>query len=135
MAIWKADEDVRETGALPVPKPLRDSHAAASRAIGAGKGYEYPHVHGGWVEQQYLPDELRDRRYYEPVTGREEELGRALEARRAAATSRSSEASAGAARPSGTETGSAASRTPTTQARSKPEPQSKKGDRKGRVEP
>ena len=104
MAIWRADEDVREMGVLPVPTPLRDSHAAASRAIGAGKGYEYPHAHGGWVEQQYLPDELKDRRYYEPITGREEELGRALEARRAAA------------------------------ARSA-EPQSERGDRKGRVEP
>jgi putative ATPase len=135
MAIWRADEDVKETGALPVPKPLRDSHAAASRAIGAGKGYEYPHAHGGWVEQQYLPDELRDRRYYEPVTGREEELGRALEARRAAASSRNSEDSAGAARPSDTETGSAASPSPATRARSQTEPQSKKGDRKGRVEP
>src|SRR5918992_4144721 len=110
MAIWRADEDVKETGALPVPKPLRDSHAAASRSIGAGKGYEYPHAHGGWVAQQYLPDELRDRRYYEPITGREEELGRALEARRAAARSRGSEPSASSA-PSGTSETSASSKT------------------------
>jgi putative ATPase len=139
MAIWRADEDVREMGALPVPKPLRDSHAAASRVIGAGKGYEYPHAHGGWVEQQYLPDELRDRRYYEPVTGREEELGRALEARRAAAPSRSSEPPARGvpSNPSDTEAASAASPTPETRARSRsePGPQSKKADRKGRVEP
>jgi putative ATPase len=127
MAIWRADEDVKETGALPVPKPLRDSHAAASRSIGAGKGYEYPHAHGGWVEQQYLPDELRHRRYYEPVTGREEELGRALEARRSAARSRGSEPTASSA-PSGTSETSASSKTHATQ-------KSRKGDRKGRVEP
>jgi putative ATPase len=76
-AIWAAREDVQATGPLPVPKHLRDSHASASRAIGAGRGYKYPHDHGGYVEQQYLPDELADRRYYEPVRGREAELDRA----------------------------------------------------------
>ena len=36
-------------------------------SIGHGAGYEYPHDHdGGWVAQQYLPDELTDRRWYRP---------------------------------------------------------------------
>ena len=81
MAIWRADEDL-ERGPLPVPKHLRDSHAAASKAIGAGRGYEYPHAHGGWVAQDYLPDELVERRYFEPITGVELELAEALEAKR-----------------------------------------------------
>ena len=28
--------------------------------------YKYPHDYGGWVEQQYLPDRLKDRKYYKP---------------------------------------------------------------------
>ena len=65
---------MRSRGPLGVPKHLRDAHAVASRMIGAGKGYEYPHAHGGYVDQQYLPDELKDRRYFEPIRGREAEL-------------------------------------------------------------
>jgi putative ATPase len=65
LAIWRADDDVQASGPLPVPNHLRDAHAAASRMTGAGKGYKYPHDHGGEVEQQYLPDDLKDRRYYE----------------------------------------------------------------------
>jgi replication-associated recombination protein RarA len=34
------------------------------------------------VEQQYLPDELRDKRYYSPVTGREQKLAQDLEAKK-----------------------------------------------------
>ena len=81
LAIWAAEEDV-EKGPLPVPAHLRDSHAAASRAIGAGKGYESPHQHGGWVDQQYKPDDIAERVYYEPVTGVELELSRDLEAKK-----------------------------------------------------
>jgi putative ATPase len=81
LAIWAAEEDMAK-GPLPVPKHLRDSHASASRAIGAGKGYESPHAHGGWVEQRYLPDELGETRYYEPAAGVEKELASELEAKK-----------------------------------------------------
>ena len=76
LALWGAEEDVRASGPLRVPAHLRDSHSRASRSTGAGKGYLYPHDHGGWVEQQYLPEELRNRRYYKAITGREAELTR-----------------------------------------------------------
>ena len=62
-----------------MPAPIRDSHGAASRSTGSGKGYRYPHDFGGWVEQQYLPDEIVDRRYFEPIAGRELELSRRLD--------------------------------------------------------
>jgi putative ATPase len=81
-AIEAAHVDVRSSGPEPVPAHLRDSNSPASRAIGAGKGYRYPHDHGGWVEQQYLPDGLAGRRYYEPVRGREAELKRQLDERK-----------------------------------------------------
>jgi putative ATPase len=73
-ALWSAEEDVAATGPLPVPPHLRDAHSPASRSLGAGKGYAYPHAHGGYVDQQYLPDSLSDRRYFTPIRGREKDL-------------------------------------------------------------
>jgi putative ATPase len=32
-----------------------------------GKGYKYPHNHGGYIEQSYLPEELRGKEYYKPT--------------------------------------------------------------------
>lgn len=77
VTLWKAEADVKR-GPLPVPLHVRDTHAPASRAIGAG-GYEYPHSHGGWVDQRYLPEELEDARYFQAITGREAELAADLE--------------------------------------------------------
>jgi putative ATPase len=74
VALWRAEDDVKARGPLPVPAHLRDSHSHASRSLGAGAGYRYPHATGGWVEQQYLPDDLRDNRYFEPITGVESTL-------------------------------------------------------------
>lgn len=78
-ALWAAEEDVRSSGPLPVPNHLRDAHAVASRMTGAGKGYEYPHAHGGWVDQSYLPEELADHRYFRALEGRESELQKRLD--------------------------------------------------------
>jgi putative ATPase len=83
VALWRAEEDVSTSGPLPVPTHLRDSHSPASRSIGAGKGYRYAHEYGGWTEQQHLPDVLKDRRYYEPITGREEQLQAELDEKKA----------------------------------------------------
>jgi putative ATPase len=82
VALWRAEEDVASAGPLPVPPHLRDSHSPASRSIGAGKGYKYAHEFGGWAEQQHLPDELKERRYYQPITGREAELEAQLNAKK-----------------------------------------------------
>jgi putative ATPase len=81
-AISAALEDIEATGPLPVPPHIRDANSPASRSIGAGRGYRYPHEFGGYVEQDYLPDDLRDRRYYRPVRGRETELYRELDRKR-----------------------------------------------------
>jgi putative ATPase len=58
---------------------VRDSHSPASRSIGAGKGYVYPHSTGGWADQRYLPEELSDAHFFEPIAGTEAELARDLE--------------------------------------------------------
>jgi putative ATPase len=74
LAIWRAEADVAQDGPQMVPAHLRDSHSSAARSTGAGKGYLYPHDHGGYVTQQYLPDIAVGRTYYTPIRGREAEL-------------------------------------------------------------
>jgi putative ATPase len=82
LAIRSAQDDVNATGPLPVPPHLRDSHSPASRSIGAGRGYKYPHSSGGYVDQDYLPEQLRGHRYFTAVRGREAELTEDLERKR-----------------------------------------------------
>ncbi|APZ35856.1 MULTISPECIES: replication-associated recombination protein A [Microbacterium] len=70
VAIDAAIADVRAGGFGRVPTHLRDAHYPGAKRLGHGKGYVYPHdLEVGVATQQYLPDELRGRRYYEP-TGR-----------------------------------------------------------------
>jgi putative ATPase len=67
LAIWNARADVRDGAVGEVPAHLRDGHYQAAASLGHGTGYEYPHDHApGTVDQEYLPDSLRDRRWYEP---------------------------------------------------------------------
>ncbi|WP_119698015.1 replication-associated recombination protein A [Microbacterium halotolerans] len=80
-AIDQALTDVRAGKMGPVPLHLRDAHYAGAKRLGHGKGYAYPHDSDiGVVAQQYLPDVLRGRRYYEPrPLGGEREIGERLE--------------------------------------------------------
>jgi putative ATPase len=80
LGIWKALEDARSRPAGPVPAHLRDSHYAGAERIGHGAGYRYPHDDpAGWVEQDYLPEDLAGVRYYEPSEhGAEAEVARRL---------------------------------------------------------
>jgi putative ATPase len=65
-AIGRAMEDVRELGALRPPKPIRDASYAGAKKLGHGVGYKYPHDYpDAQVDQQYLPDELAGRVYYD----------------------------------------------------------------------
>ncbi|WP_077308470.1 replication-associated recombination protein A [Terribacillus halophilus] len=67
--------DIRSGKVGEVPAHLKDAHYAGAKQMGRGIGYQYPHDYpGAWVEQQYLPDLLKKRRYYEPVdTGKFEQ--------------------------------------------------------------
>ncbi len=67
-AIANARHAAREaTGEGAVPPALRDGHYQGAASLGHGVGYRYPHDDDrGWVEQQYLPDELVGERFYEP---------------------------------------------------------------------
>jgi putative ATPase len=83
VGIWNALADVKGRPAGAVPAHLRDSHYRSAKRIGHGVGYEYPHDDPrGWLKQQYLPDELSDRRYYEPSEhGREREIAEQMKQR------------------------------------------------------
>ncbi len=56
---------VRETGNLPVPLPLRNAPTKLMKSLGYHDGYKYAHDYpGNFVEQQYLPDEVRHQRLW-----------------------------------------------------------------------
>ncbi len=84
LAIWNARSDVQAGALGEVPPHLRDAHYQGAKTLGHGTGYEYPHDHpDGWVDQQYLPVEQADRRYYEPTEhGREREIRDRMSRRR-----------------------------------------------------
>ncbi|MGH9064856.1 MAG: replication-associated recombination protein A [Acidimicrobiales bacterium] len=87
MGLWRAEEDVTNRPAGPVPAHLADSHYRSARTIGHGVGYAYPHDDPrGWVPQRYRPDEVAGRVYYEPSShGAEPEVAERLAARPLAA--------------------------------------------------
>ncbi|MEU0133703.1 replication-associated recombination protein A [Streptomyces sp. NPDC006296] len=68
LAVSAAQEDVRRGLAGPVPAHLRDGHYKGAAKLGHAQGYVYPHdVPGGIAAQEYAPDAVRGRRYYEPT--------------------------------------------------------------------
>jgi putative ATPase len=72
-AYGKARTDVRDSGSLSVPLRFRSASTGLMNSIGYGKDYKYPHEFAGnYVVEKYLPDELADRRYYEPSGNGEE---------------------------------------------------------------
>lgn len=70
MAYQKASEDLRGRKIDDVPDHLKDSHYKGAREMGLGSDYKYPHAYGGYVQQQYLPDNLyrEGTKYYEPTS-------------------------------------------------------------------
>ena len=66
MGINQAVAKVQETGNLPVPLHLRNAPTRTMKDLGYAKGYKYPHDYPGhWVEQQYMPDALKDVHFFE----------------------------------------------------------------------
>ena len=87
LAIWSAREDVANGIVGEVPAHLRDAHYQGAATLGHGVGYVYPHDVAGTPEgrrmQQYLPDELQNRHYYEPSeNGREAAVAERLRRQR-----------------------------------------------------
>jgi putative ATPase len=69
-AILRAQHDVKHYGALPVPLHLRNAPTGLMKDLGYGRDYKYPHDYeDSQVEQDYLPDPLRGKRYYNGSSG------------------------------------------------------------------
>ena len=67
-AIMSAKEDVELTGELGVPLHLRNAPTKLMKSLDYGKEYKYSHDYEGhFTEQQYLPEELKDKVYYKPT--------------------------------------------------------------------
>ncbi|MGX7209092.1 replication-associated recombination protein A [Enterococcus innesii] len=75
MALDAAIADIRSCKAGDVPDHLRDSHYKGAESLNRGVGYQYPHnFDDAWVDQQYLPDKLKNTHYYQPkATGKYEQ--------------------------------------------------------------
>ena len=66
IALDEAIEDVRKFGALPIPRQLQNMHFDGEDNKNKGQFYLYPHNYeNAWVEQQYLPDKLKNKKYYQ----------------------------------------------------------------------
>lgn len=66
-AMDKAIADLHKSGNLPIPRHLRDGHYAGSKELGNAQDYKYPHAYPEkWVKQQYLPDKLVGKNYFQP---------------------------------------------------------------------
>ena len=75
LAINKALEDVETKDTGEIPMHIRNAPAEGMSKEGYGVGYKYPHDYkDGFVVQQYLPDELVNRKYYVPKTTSKYEL-------------------------------------------------------------
>jgi putative ATPase len=72
VALKEATADVREHGHIRPPDELRDTHYYGAKKLGRGKGYVYPHDDPAGFDVDYLPEQLRGRRYYRPSKTGEE---------------------------------------------------------------
>ena len=80
MAIEGALAKVQESGDLPVPLSIRNAPTKLMKNLGYGKNYQYAHSYeGNFVAAEFLPDELKGTKFYEPgINAREEELRKYL---------------------------------------------------------
>lgn len=68
IGIDKALEDIRNEPIGEVPSHLKDSHYSGAKKLGHGKDYKYPHnFKDNFTPQDYLPDEIKDKIYYNPT--------------------------------------------------------------------
>ena len=73
-ALYSAEEDAKNNPSLQVPSYLCDQNYPKDTETVGQVPYKYPHNYGGWVQQQYLPDQLKDKVYYTP-TGNGQDVG------------------------------------------------------------
>lgn len=66
-AISMGMDEVSRSGDLKIPSPICDAHYKGAAKLGRGIDYLYPHLYENhYVKQQYLPDEIKDMKFYQP---------------------------------------------------------------------
>ena len=77
MAIDAALDDLRRKDCGTIPSSLRDGHYGGAEKLVHAQGYQYPHAYPNhYVEQQYLPDAIKNRVYYEFGDNRQEQAAK-----------------------------------------------------------
>ena len=74
-AIDKALYDLDNIDIGDIPNHLKDAHYSGAKNLGRGVNYKYPHDYpNNYVKQQYLPDSIKDKKYYIPGNNKNEKL-------------------------------------------------------------
>lgn len=74
MAINKAQEEVKRSGNLSIPLPLRNAPTKLMKDLGYGKGYKYSHEYpGNFVEQEFLPQEISNLNFFKAGSSKKEQ--------------------------------------------------------------
>ena len=81
VAYQGVEKDVREVNNMPVPLHIRNAPTSLMKDLGYGKDYQYPHDYPGhFIEEEYLPENLKGRIYYRPTDlGFEREVKKRLD--------------------------------------------------------
>ena len=78
MALEEALAEVKKSGNLPVPLPIRNAPTSLMKDLGYSDGYKYAHDYPGhFVDMEFLPEALRGRVFYHPQTNKHENVLRA----------------------------------------------------------
>ncbi|MFC1533547.1 replication-associated recombination protein A [Thermodesulfobacteriota bacterium] len=61
-------KEIETSGPLPVPLHIRNAPTGLMKRLGYGRGYQYPHNYpGAWVDQEYMPERIRNRIFFRPT--------------------------------------------------------------------
>ena len=72
-AINNAMQDIKKGNVYPVPRHLQNIHCDSISSVQPNSYYYYPHDYKNhWKEQQYLPDEIKNKKYYYPQENKTE---------------------------------------------------------------
>ena len=75
MALEKALAEVKESGNLPVPLPIRNAPTKLMEELGYSDGYKYAHDYPGhFADMEFMPDALKGKVFYEPAENRHENV-------------------------------------------------------------
>ena len=74
MAINMAQEEVKRSGNLGVPLPLRNAPTKLMKELGYGKGYQYSHSHpGNFIAQEFMPEEISNLNFFKAGSSKKEQ--------------------------------------------------------------